>query len=196
MNANARPFVAIAFYMLSLLALIGAFIAFMRMDEDSSEFERFRNQGVVSRALVTNKKNDTIERDAPGGGRRGTSGSRTTSSPIYVLNVRFDPGSTIRYADHVAKPNVPALPAAPPPTGNFRADGPFVGVMWVSEAAFARIAVGDTLVVVNTPFNRTSPKLVADVQAFDASGFYPWIAGFLLLGLVLGLLGRRIGRGR
>jgi hypothetical protein len=99
LNARSRPFVVIAFYMLSLLAFLSAFIALMRMQEDASEIERLRTHGAVSRAVVTEKKGDTLTRASTGIGLRSASGFSTTSSPINVLIVRFEPHSAISFAD-------------------------------------------------------------------------------------------------
>jgi hypothetical protein len=64
--------------------------------------------------------------------------------------------------------------------------------MWVNDAVFDSTRVGDILIVVNTPFNRGTPRLVSEVQTFDSRIFYPWMAGFLSLGIVLILIGCRI----
>jgi hypothetical protein len=195
MNAKARPYIAIVFYLSAFLALIFAFIYFMRMQEEAGDIHRLKVQGHVSRAIVTGKKEDSITRTEQSGTRRSSSATRTTSSPINVLNIRFEPRSTVPFADYGTKVQDAGLPGAPPLTGNVMADGQYVGVMWVSDEVFAATKVGDTLIVVNTPFNRSAPKLVSEVRAYDGSSAYPWIGGSLLLAAAFGLIGLFISRG-
>lgn len=195
LNAQARPFAAIAVYMCALLALIGAFAIFMRMQEISGEMHTLRTKGAVSRALVTNKREDRIVRTEQSGIRPSSSRTRTTSSPIHVLSLWFERNSPVSYAEHALKGDEAALPAVPPRATSPLAAVDYTGVIWVSEEVFAGTKVGDVLVVVNSPFNRSAPKLFTEVKAFDGASAYPWIALCLALAAMLALFGRRIGRG-
>jgi hypothetical protein len=195
MNAQARPFIAIAVYMCAILAFIFSFVYFMRMQEEASENNRFRTHGAVSRAVVTEKKLDTITRPDRTSFRASRSRSRTTSSPINVMFIRFEPRSVISISDYGTKALEEDLPSAPPVTGRVMTDMDCSGLMWVSDEVFAVTQVGDMLVVVNTPFDRSSPKLVSEVMSFDQSTFYPWILGYLLLSLCLAGLGLHISKG-
>lgn len=193
MSATVRTIVSIALYLLAFLALIGAFIVFMRMQEDASDIERLRTHGVVSRAVVTEKQRDKIDRTMPSSSRK--SAAHTVSTPIYVLTVRFEPHSSVRFDEYDDKVDPETLPSAPAPTGQVASDGRYIGVMWVSDTVFESTPVGDTLVVVSSPFNRNTPRLATEVKAFDNRKSYPWIAGFLLLGVAFGLFGHRFSKG-
>jgi hypothetical protein len=187
MNAAARPWVRIVFYCMSFLALIFAFIYFMRIIEEDGDNMRLRNQGVVSRALVVEKKLDTLVRE----GRRG----RSTSTDLNVLRVRHVKKSPVKYADFPSKVAEADLPVAPPKTEGVADDLDYGGIMWVTAEVYARTNVGDMLTVVNTPFDPESPVLVSDVRTFDGgASYYPWIGLSLGLTVVFGFIGWWIGR--
>jgi hypothetical protein len=192
MNAAARPWIGIVFKCLCVVALIFAFVFFMRMQEEQSKYDKLRTQGVVSRALVAEKSQDEIERQSSGIGRR-SSGS-TTSTDIFVLMVRHVPKSTVRYSDFPTKVKEADLPAAPPVSGDPMKDSENMGIIWVPREVYERTGVGDMLTVANTPWDSDSPVLVSEIEAFDASIYYPRMAIALLLAVVLGLIGWRIGR--
>lgn len=193
MNAAARPWIGIVFKCLCAIALIFAFIFFMRMQEEQSMYDKLRGQGVVSRALVTEKSQDQIERQGSGIGRR-SSGS-TSSTDIYVLTVRHVPKSPVRYADFPAKVKEADLPVAPAPSGDPMKDSENLGIMWVPADVYEQIEVGELLTVANTPWDSTSPVLVSEVEAFDASVYYPRMAIAMVLAVLFGVIGWRIGRG-
>lgn len=193
MNAVARPWIGLVFKLLAVLAAIIAFIFFMRMMDDKSANEKLREHGVVSRALVTEKKKDELV-STHSSGRRGNS-SYTTTSDLWVLHIRHVPKSTVRYADFPAKVQEAALPVAPPVTGDPLKDSAHGGVMFVPAELYEKTSVGDMLTVVNTPWDAESPVLVADVEAFDGgASYYPGMAISLLLMLVFWLIGRRISK--
>ena len=72
MNAAARPWIAIVFKCLAVLALIFAFVFFMRMQEEQSLTDRYRSEGTVSRAIITDKEVDTVRYEGRRGLARGT----------------------------------------------------------------------------------------------------------------------------
>lgn len=192
MNAVARPWIGLCFKLLAVLALIFAFIFFMRMMDDQSENDKLRNQGVVSRALVTAKEKDQTTTQTSGL-RRRSSGS-TTTNDIWVLSIRHVPKSTVKYADFPSKVKEADLPVAPALTGDPMKDAGNVGVMWVTEEFYNKTKVGDMLTVVNTPWDSESPVLVSEVEAFDPSRYYPKMAIALALMLIFWFIGRRISK--
>lgn len=192
MNAVARPWIGLCFKLLAVLALIFAFIFFMRMMDDQSENDKLRNQGVVSRALVTAKEKDQTTTQTSGL-RRRSSGS-TTTNDIWVLSIRHVPKSTVKYADFPSKVKEADLPVAPALTGDPMKDAGNVGVMWVTEEFYNKTKVGDMLTVVNTPWDSESPVLVSEVEAFDPSPYYPKMAIALALMLIFWFIGRRISK--
>lgn len=192
MNAVARPWIGLCFKLLAVLALIFAFIFFMRMMDDQSENDKLQNQGVVSRALVTAKEKDQTTTQTSGL-RRRSSGS-TTTNDIWVLSIRHVPKSTVKYADFPSKVKEADLPVAPALTGDPMKDAGNVGVMWVTEEFYNTTKVGDMLTVVNTPWDSESPVLVSEVEAFDPSPYYPKMAIALALMLIFWFIGRRISK--
>lgn len=192
MNATARPWIALCFKLMAVLALIFAFIFFMRMQEEQSANDDYRDQGVVSRALITEKSLD--EQTNQHSGLRRRSSGYTTTTDLFVLSVRHVPKSDVAFADFPGKVAEADLPVAPAPTGDPMADSAFGGVMFVPESVYRQVDVGDMLTVVNTPWDSSEPVLVADVNAFDASGFYPGIAISLVLTVLFWLIGWRMGR--
>jgi hypothetical protein len=190
MNAVARPWIGLVFKCLSILAAIFAFIFFMRMNEDQSKVDNYRNSGTVSRGVVTEMKLDQMVYEGSGG-RRGTS-SRTQD--IQVLSVRFDSKSTVKYADFPSKVSEADLPAPPAVTGDSAIDGPNMANMWVSRDLYDKTKVGDVLTVVDAPFSGFDPELVADIRDFDPSAAYPNIAIALVLAVLLWLIGWRISK--
>jgi hypothetical protein len=192
MNSVARPWIGLFFKLMAVLAVIFAFIFFMRMMEDQSENDKLRNQGVVSRALVTDKKQDTITTQGSGLSRR--SSGTTTENNIWVLNIRHVPKSTVKYADFPSKVKEADLPVAPALTGDPMKDSGNGGIMWVSEEFYNKTKVGDMFTVVNTPWDSESPVLVSEVEAFDPSPYYPKMAIALALALLLWFIGRRISK--
>lgn len=193
MNSAARPWIGIVFKCLCALSLIFAFVFFMRMQGEQSKYDKLRGQGVVSRALVTEKSQDEILRQSSGIGRR-SSGS-TTSTEIFVLNVRHVPKSPVKYSDFPSKVKEADLPVAPSVTGDPMKDSENLGIMWVPADVFDQTEVGDMLTVANTPWDSDSPVLVSEVEAFNASIYYPRVAVALLLAVLLGFIGWRIGKG-
>ena len=192
MNAVARPWIGLCFKLLAVLALIFAFIFFMRMMDDQSENDKLRNQGVVSRAMVTAKEKDQTTTQTSGL-RRRSSGS-TTTNDIWVLSIRHVPKSTVKYADFPSKVKEADLPVAPASTGDPMKDAGNAGVMWVTEEFYNKTKVGDMLTVVNTPWDSESPVLVSEVEAFDPSPYYPKMAIALALMLIFWFIGRRISK--
>lgn len=188
MNASARPWVVICLYCVSVLALIGAFVLFMRMQEDQSANSKLRSHGVVSRALVVEKKEDSAVVEQ----RRG----RSRTIEYRILIVRHVPLSTVKFADFPLKVPEMALPEAPPLTGNPMADSKFGGVMFVPADLFEKTRVGDRLTVVNTPWDREEPVLVSEVNAYQGGQYYPHIAGLLVLMLASGATGFALRKGR
>lgn len=193
MNAVARPWIGLCFKLMALLAAIFAFVFFMRMQEEQSANDKLRGQGVVSRALVTAKEQDQTTTRHSGLTRR--SSGYTTTNDIWVLSVRHVPKSTVKFADFPAKVKEADLPVAPPLTGDPMKDSGSGGVMWVSQDLYDKVKEGDMLTVVNTPWDSESPVLVAEVNAFDPSPFYPRMAIALALMVLFWLIGRRISKG-
>jgi hypothetical protein len=192
MNAAARPWIGLFFKISAFLALIIAFIFFMKMQEEQSANDKLRNQGVVSRALVTEKKQDTTTTQHSGMGRR--SSGYTTENDIWVLTVRHVPKSTVKFADFPSRVKEADLPVAPPVTGDPLKDSGNIGIMWVSKELYDRARVGDILTVVNTPWDSESPVLVSEVEAFDPSPYYPRMAIALFLMVLFWFIGRRISK--
>lgn len=193
MNAVARPWIGLCFKLMALLAAIFAFVFFMRMQEEQSANDKLREHGVVSRALVTAKEKDQTTTRHSGLTRR--SSGYTTTNDIWVLSVRHVPKSTVKFADFPAKLKEADLPVAPPLSGDPMKDSGNGGVMWVSKELYDKVKPGDMLTVVNTPWDSESPVLVAEVNAFDPSPFYPRMAIALALMVLLWLIGRKISKG-
>lgn len=192
MNAVARPWIGLCFKLMAVLAFIFAFIFFMRMQDEQSKYDKLRNDGVISRALVTAKEKDTVT--TQGSGLRRRSSGTTTENDIWVLSVRHVPKSTVKYADFPSKVKEADLPVAPELTGDPMKDSGNGGVMWVSEELYNKTKVGDMLTVVNTPWDSESPVQVTEVEAFDPSPFYPKMAIALFLTLLFWFIGRRISK--
>ena len=183
MNAIARPWIGLAFKCCAVLALIVAFVFFMRMQEDQSLVDRYRDQGTVSRAVVTGMERDTMTTTS----RRG----RSRNSDIQVLTVRFNPKSDLRYADYT---NGGEVPSAPPATGDASVDWEYSDVIWVSNDTYETTKLGDSFIVVDTPYSGDGPELIEDIREYDPSGYYPGIAAALVAMLAFGLIGWRISR--
>jgi hypothetical protein len=186
MNAIARPWIGLVFKCLSLLAAIFAFIFFMNMQGEQSDVDRYRKEGVVSRAVVTDMKLDKMVYEA----RKG----RTRSQDIQVLFVRFVPKSPVKYADYPAKVSDTELPVAPPLTGDVTKDSEFGDVIWVSREVYDKTKVGDSFTVVDTPYSGDGPELVSDIKDYDPSIYHPRIAIALALMLLFGFIGWRISK--
>jgi hypothetical protein len=186
MNAMARPWIGLVFKCLSILAAIFAFTFFMRMDEDRSRVNNYRESGTVSRAVVTEMKLDKIVYE----GRRG----RTRSENVQYLFVRFDPDSKVKYADFPVKVQEADLPLAPALTGDSAKDGKYLDIMSVPRDLYDRTKLGDVLTVVDAPFSGYGPELVSDIRAFDPAEAYPKMAIALALALMLWLIGWRISK--
>jgi flagellar biosynthesis/type III secretory pathway M-ring protein FliF/YscJ len=191
MNAVARPWIGLCFKLMAVLAFIFAFIFFMRMQEEQSENDKLRNNGVVSRAVVMQKEKDELIRTTSGG--RRSSGS-TTKSDLWVLHIRHVPKSNVKYSDFPSKVKESDLPIAPPLTGDPMTDSANGGVMFVPAAIYETTKVGDKLTVVNTPWNSSAPTLVSEVEAFEAGVFYPRIAIALFLTFLFWFIGRQISK--
>ncbi len=192
MNAVARPWIGLCFKLMAVIAVIFAFIFFMRMDEEQSRINNYRNSGTVSKAVVIAKNKDSITSQTSGIRRR--SSGRTTTSDIWVLSVRFAPKSTVKYADYPSKINEASLPMPPALVGDPAKDSEASDVMWVSRELYDSTKVGDTLTVVDAPFSGFGPELVTDVRDFDPSDAYPNIAIALVIALLLWFIGRRISK--
>jgi hypothetical protein len=186
MNATARPWIAIAINCTAVLAAIFAFIFFMRMDEDRSRVSNYRESGTVSRAVVTKMELDKMVYE----GRRG----RTRTVDVQYLYVRFVPESKVKYADFPAKVKEADLPLAPPISGNIAADSKFLEIMAVPRTLYDTTKVGDLLTVVDAPFSGYGPELVSDIQSFNPSNAYPKIGIALVLAILLGVAGWRVGK--
>jgi len=180
MNNAARPWIGIVFKCAALIALIFAFVFFMRMQEDQSFTDRYRKEGTVSRAVVTGMETDELVRT----GRKG----RTRQTEINVLSVRFNPKSTLAFRDYEDGVEVPT---APPPTGDAVADSAFADVIWVTKDVYAKTKIGDSFLVVDTPYSGDGPELIEDIRGFDPASFYPGIAISLVLAAVLAAIGWR-----
>lgn len=193
MNAVARPWIGLCFKLMAVLALIFAFVFFMRMDEVRSEVNRYKSKGTVSRAVVTDMSLDKLVYEGTSG-RRGRGGSSSRTEDIQVLNVRFDAKSTVKFADYPVKVSEANLPVAPAVTGDTAKDGPNTDVIWVSRELYDRTKVGDMLTVVDTPYSGDGPELIADIRDFDPTEAYPNIAIALALAVLLWIIGWRISR--
>lgn len=178
MNDAARPWIGLVFKCAAVLAAIFAFVFFMRMQEDQSFVDRYRNEGTVSRAVVTAMETDELVTTA----RKG----RTRKTDIQVLSVRFNPKSGLAFRDF--KDGVEA-PTAPPPSGDPVADSAFSEVIWVTKDVFAKTRVGDSFLVVDSPYSGDGPELIEDIRGFDPASFYPGIAISLVLAAVLAAIG-------
>jgi hypothetical protein len=187
MNDAARPWIGLFFKCLAVLAGIFAFIFFMRMDEESSFYQKLRDSGVVSRALVTDKQVDSARIE----GRRG----RSRTVEYNFIHIRHVPKSTVKFSDFPAKVKEADLPKAPPVTGDPLKDGGYSGIMDVPQATYDAIKVGDMLTVVNTPWDSDSPVQVSDIGTFDPSVYYPRMGLSLALMVLFWLIGRRISKG-
>jgi hypothetical protein len=163
---------------LAALAFIGVLGAFLKLQDRQSELRRLRNEGVVSRAVVTEKDVDTVTTKT----RRGGS----SSYEVRTLRVRHNPKSPVKFADVGTK-----VPEAdlPPPLPDDR-DAP-IGFIRGDTALFEKTQVGDVLTVVNTPYSPNSPEFYIDVRDFSAAGHYQFMA--LCAGLAVGfyMLARR-----
>lgn len=177
MNSAARPWIGLVVKCAAALAAIFAFVFFMRMQEEQSFTDRYREEGTVSRAVVTGMETDELIRT----GRRG----RTTKTDIQVLSVRFNPKSALSFRDYEEGADVPA---APPP-GGAAADWEYQDVIWVTPEVYARTKIGDGFLVVDTPFSGDGPELIEDIRDFDPTSFYPRITIALALAAVLAAIG-------
>jgi hypothetical protein len=177
MNNAARPWVGIVFKCAAVIALIFAFVFFMRMQEEQSFTDRYRKEGTVSRAVVTGMETDELVRT----GRKG----RTRKTDIQVLSVRFNPKSTHAFRDYEEGVEVPAAP----PLGGAAADWEYQDVIWVTKEVYARTRIGDSFLVVDTPYSGDGPELIEDISTFDPASFYPGIAISLVLAVVLAAIG-------
>jgi hypothetical protein len=188
MPASAKPALIIVVKCLSILAFIGAFIALMRWQEDAGKIDKLKQFGLVSMAEIVDKQEDEILRQTSGIGRRSSGG--TSRSKVYRLNVRFDPTSTVTYADFdtqkTMRENLPGASAN-------SSDANSLGIMWVSFERFERSAIGSRLPVAIVPWDK-SPVAVEDIRSFNAKPFYNWLAGLTALGIALWLLARRIAK--
>jgi hypothetical protein len=178
MNSAARPWIGLVFKCLAVIAAIFAFVFFMRMQEEQSFTDRYRTEGTVSRAVVTAMETDKLVKR----GRKG----RTTTTDIQVLSVRFNPKSALAFRDYEEGAEVPA---APPPSGDAAGDWEYSDVIWVTPDVYARTKVGDSFLVVDTPYSGDGPELIEDIRDFDPANFYPRIAIALVLAAVLAAIG-------
>lgn len=188
MNTVARPWIAIAFKCAAVLALIFALVFFMRMQEEQSVVDRYRAEGTVSRAIITDKDVDTVRYE----GRRG----RSRTEEWQMLWVRFDPESTVKYADFPAKVSAGQLPGPDALTGDPVADSQGAEIITVPAEVFDSAQVGDRLVVVDTIYSGDGPLFYEEISTFDLAGFYPGIGISLALTVILGLIGWLVGRRR
>lgn len=188
MNSAARPWIAIVIKCAAVLALIFAFVFFMRMQEEQSLVDRYRTEGTVSRAIVTDKEVDTVRYE----GRRG----RSRTEEWRMLWVRFDPESTVKYADFSATGSVGQLPGPTGLTGDPVADSQGAEIITVPAEVYDAANVGDRLVVVDTIYSGDGPLFYEEISEFDPASFYPGMGISLALMVALGLIGWRIGRRR
>ena len=100
------------------------------------------------------------------------------------------------YIVDLASGKVKAADLPPPPTasGDPSKDYKLIGITRVSRAVYDKTRVGEELLVANVPWNTAGPVLVDEINAYTPAPYYPWIAGLLILTVVLFLLGRRVGR--
>ena len=178
MNIAVRPLIGLVIKCAAALALIFAFVFFMRMQEEQSFTDRYRDKGTVSRAVVTGLETDELVRT----GRKG----RTRKTDIQVLSVRFNPKSTLAFRDYEDGVEVPA---APPSTGGAAEDWQYEDVIWVTRDVYAKTKIGDSFLVVDTPYSSDGPELIEDIRSFDPASFYPGIAISLVLAVVLAAVG-------
>jgi hypothetical protein len=188
MNSAARPWIALVFKCLAALALIFAFVFFMRMQDEQSLTDRYRAEGTVSRAIITDKEVDTVRYE----GRRG----RSRTEEWRMLWVRFDPESTVKYADFPATVSVEQLPGPNELTGDPVADSQGAEIITVPPEVYDSATVGDRLVVVDTIYSSDGPLFYEEIRDFDPASFYPGMAISLALMVVFGLIGWLIGRKR
>lgn len=181
MKSAAKPWIVLCVKCIAVLCFIGAFIAFMKLNERTSELHRLRTVGVVSRAVVTDKEVDTIRRQQ----RKG----KSTTSEIRVLTVRHNPKSTIAYADMDTKVQEADLPP-PLPEGK---DAP-IGIMHVGLDLYDQTNIGDVLTVVNTPYRPGGPELYTDIRDFTPDAHYQFMGLFGVLGVVFWLVARRVNK--
>ncbi|MCB2065573.1 MAG: hypothetical protein KDE15_02910 [Erythrobacter sp.] len=186
MNPVARPWIGLVVKCLAALALVFAFVFFMRMQEEQSDVERYRSEGTLSRAEVTGRVTDQMVYS----GRAG----RSRSEDLQVLQVRFVPESPVRYADFPGTASLDDLPLPPAPSGDPLADSQFSDVIFVTRAVFDATQVGDVLTVVDTRYSGDGPEFYDDIRDFDPATYYPRIAIALLLGLAFAILAWRIGK--
>lgn len=178
MNIAVRPLIGLVFKCAAAIALIFAFVFFMRMQEEQSFTDRYRKEGTVSRAVVTGMETDELVKR----GRKG----RTTRKEIQVLSVRFNPKSTLAFRDYEDGVEVPA---APPSTGGAAEDWQYEDVIWVTRDVYEKTKIGDSFLVVDTPYSGDGPELIEDIRSFDPESFYPGIAISLVLAVVLAAVG-------
>lgn len=186
MNSAARPWIAIVFKCLAVLSLIFAFVFFMRMQEEKSLVDRYRTEGTVSRAIITDKEVDTVRYE----GRRG----RSRTEEWRMLWVRFDPESTVTYADFSATGSIGQLPGPGELTGDPIADSHGAEIITVPSEVYDAATVGDRLVVVDTIYSGDGPLFYEEISEFDPASFYPGMALSLALMVVFGVIGWLIGR--
>ena len=180
-QALVRYWWGISFKCLAALAFIGVLGAFLKLKDRESELRRLRNEGVVSRAVVTEKDVDTVTNKT----RRG----RSSSYEVRTLRVRHNPKSPVKFADVGTK-----VPEAdlPPPLPEDR-DAP-IGFIRVDDALFEKTQVGDVLTVVNTPYSPNSPEFYTDVRDFSAAGYYQFMGLFGVITIVFYALARRVSK--
>lgn len=188
MKTNIRPYIVIIFNCLSALAFIFAFIFFMRMQDEVSKNTHFKNEGVVSRAIVTDlEKDKSVLVDRKGNKR---------TNDLFIIHVRHDPTSTIKFADFPAKVKEADLPKAPALSGNAMEDSKYIGVMFVTYEVYNQTKIGDMFNVVNTPYDKSSPEFVEKVTNFTPDIFYPRMAIALVLTIVFWLIGFTIKKSK
>ncbi len=183
MNPVSRYWLSICFKCISVLCFLGLFIAFMKLNERTSELHRLRTVGVVSRAIVTEKSVEKVTTSLSKG--------RSRSSEYLQITVRHNPKSAVTYADFGTRVQESDLPP-PLPEGK---DAP-IGFMRVNGTVYDQTQVGDVLTVVNTPYNPNSPELYTDVRDFKPDTHHQFMALFGVLTLVFWFIASRIGRRR
>jgi hypothetical protein len=181
MNSTSKYWSSICLKMISILCFIGVFIAFMRLDEEEMKLKRFQTKGVISQAVVTDKKEDELVRQ----GRKGKSSKRA----INVVTVRHNPKSTVTYADYGKKVQESDLPP-PLPDGK---DAP-IGIMWVSDEFYDATKIGDVFTVINTPYEPNAPALLSDLALFSPKPFQQAMGICGVLGVLFWLVARRMAK--
>lgn len=183
-NAEAkRGLTVLAVRTLAVLCLLGVFGSFMAKVSDGWELDRYRNEGVVSKARVLDSKEDTSTIVWNNGERGQTS--------YNFLHVVTDPAGGMPFADFTAAGQEPALPL--PPTGEPTDEQ--TRTVSVNDESFAAIKGGDIVNVVTYRYDSSGGMLLSEITGRDYTTHHILIAIFGALAVGLWMLGGRIKRG-